>query len=300
MTMIAEALMMAATVWYVPGWMRTQEPQEGVMPALTNAYPQARIAFKAWDGDRLVWPSAVASADREAERLAREIEALPVDERERLVIVGHSLGGRITARALARLAEKGLKIHQAVLLATAIPSGDADLARMGAASSRPILAICNPDDITLRYVYALVGGEKGIAFGANGSASALTNVVECVTPPDLTEQVEIDQFWARSRTLKEIANHHVLFSLAYMTRLLKGERPSDAVLVMQDFPTIPHPVVDAGIWWDVVEEVQGWKLERHKLTTHFRIVSPARRGVAWGGEEAMRAAFGKVRRQLRK
>ena len=90
--MIAEALMMAMTVWYVPGWMRTQEPQEGVMPALANAYPQARIAFKAWDGDRLVWPSAVASADREAERLAREIEALPVDERERLVVVGHSLG----------------------------------------------------------------------------------------------------------------------------------------------------------------------------------------------------------------
>ena len=270
------------------------------MPALANAYPQARIAFKAWDGDRLVWPSAVASADREAERLAREIEALPVDERERLVVVGHSLGGRIAARALARLAEKGLKIQQAVLLAAAIPSGDADLARMGAASIRPVLAVCNPDDVTLRYVYALVGGEKGVAFGANGSASPLTNVVECVTPPDLTEQVELDPFWAKSRTLKEIANHHVLFSLAYMTRLLKGERPSDAVMVMQDFPTIPHTVVDAGIWWDVVEEAQGWKLERHKLTTHFRIVSPARKGVAWGGEAAMRTAFGKVRRQLRK
>lgn len=85
-----------------------------------------------------------------------------------------------------------------------------------------------------------------------------------------------------------------------MTRLLKGECPSDAVMVMQDFPTIPHTVVDAGIWWDVVEEAQGWKLERHKLTTHFRIVSPARKGVAWGGEAAMRTAFGKVRRQLRK
>ena len=35
--MIAEALMMAMTVWYVPGWMRAQEPQEGVMPALANA-----------------------------------------------------------------------------------------------------------------------------------------------------------------------------------------------------------------------------------------------------------------------
>lgn len=41
-------------------------------------------------------------------------------------------------------------------------------------------------------------------------------------------------------------------------------------------------------------------LARLALTGHFRVVSPARRGVAWGGEGAMRAAFGKVRRQLRK
>ena len=32
----------------------------------------------------------------------------------------------------------------------------------------------------------------------------------------------------------------------------------------------------------------------------FQVLSPTRKGVAWGGEAAMRTAFGKVRRQLRK
>ena len=58
---------------------------------------------------------------------------MPAAEREELTIVGHSLGGRITARVLARLAEKGLRVRQAVLLAAAIPYEDPDLAKMGAA-----------------------------------------------------------------------------------------------------------------------------------------------------------------------
>ena len=292
------AALMAAAVWYLPGWMQTQTPQAGVMPALAAAFPGAQVAFRAWDGDRLVWPSAVAAADREGARLADEIAALPADAREGLVLVGHSLGARIAARALARLAERGLGVRQAVLLAAAISSGDGDLAKMGAASARPVLAVCNPADVTLRYVYALAGGEAGVAFGANGACAPLANVVERVTPPDLTRQVEIDQPWGRFPALKDVANHHALFYLAYMTRLLKGERPSGAVMVMQDLPAVPHKVVDAGVWWRVVAAARGWKLERHKAAALFRIVSPTRESVAWGGEAAMRAAFAKVRRQI--
>ena len=292
------AALMAAAVWYLPGWMRTQTPQEDVMPALAAAFPGAQTRFRTWDGDRLVWSSAVAAADCEGTRLADEIAALPADAREGLVLVGHSLGARIAARALARLAERGLGVRQAILLAAAIPSSDGDLAKMGAASARPVFAICNPADVTLRYVYALAGGEVGVAFGANGARTPLPNVVEHVTPPDLTRQVEIGQAWGRVQALKDVANHHALFYLAYMARLLEGERPSDAVMVMQDLPSVPHRVLDAGIWWRVVASSRGWKLERHKALDLFRIVSPARESVAWGGEAAMRAAFAKVRRQV--
>ena len=119
--MIAEGLLMAMTVWYIPGWMRSHAAEDGVVASLAETFPGAEVAFKAWDGDNLFWPKAVENADAAVEGFVREIVALPPAERENLVIVGHSLGGRITARILARLDERSLKIGQAALLGAAMP-----------------------------------------------------------------------------------------------------------------------------------------------------------------------------------
>ena len=285
---------MATAIWYVPGWLRTQDMQAGVETALTNAYPEASVSFWKWDGDAL-WGEAVAAADREATRLATDVAALSDAERGDLVLVGHSLGGRLIAHALAQLAAQGKSVREAVLLAAAIPQADEDLAKMGMATREPVLAICNPRDVTLKYVYATFGGETAGAFGAGGSLAALSNVVERTTPKDVTERVAIDQLWAKSQTLKDIANHHALFYLGELARLKKGGRPSDEVLVPQEFLTIPHKVMDAGVWWDDIEATpSGWKLERNRLTHHFRILTPDRVCVAWGSESFMRKAFAKV------
>ena len=296
--MIAEALLMATTVWYIPGWMRTEKPREDVMTAMTNAFPGAKIEFKAWDGDRLVWPHAVKSADKESWRFAFEVAMMPKEERENLVIVGHSLGGRITARILARLAEHGLKVRQASLMAAAIPNEDPDLMKMGGGSKLPVLAVCNPDDVTLRYVYTLVGGEKAVAFGANGTLKPIANVKECVTPKDITEQVEIDALWGKAQVLKDVANHCELFYIDYLRRLLGGEEASGEVLVPQDLPTVEGKVMDAGFWWDTLAETNGWKLQRNKVTGHGRIINPRKVRKAWGAVEEMAKAFEKVKGQL--
>ena len=296
--MIAEALLMATTVWYVPGWMRTEKPREDVMTAMMNAFPGAKIEFKAWDGDRLVWPHAVESADKESWRFAFEVAMMPKEECENLVIVGHSLGGRITARILARLAEHGLKVRQASLMAAAIPNEDPDLMKMGGGSKLPVLAVCNPDDVTLRYVYTLVGGEKAVAFGANGTLKPIANVKECVTPKDITEQVEIDALWGKAQVLKDVANHCELFYIDYLRRLLGGEEASGEVLVPQDLPTVEGKVMDAGFWWDTLAETNGWKLQRNKVTGHGRIINPRKVRKAWGAVEEMAKAFEKVKGQL--
>lgn len=286
-------------VWYVPGWMRAKAPQDGVMPVMSNAFPNADVEFKAWDGDKAVWPLAVESADKEAWRLAFEIATMPKEEREGLTLVGHSLGGRIVVRALARLAEKGMRVREAALMAAAIPYDDPDLAKMGGASVLPVRAVCNPDDVTLRYVYAILGGEGAPAFGANGTLKPIANVVECATPPDITETVAIDRAWAKSQTLKDIANHHALFYLGYLKSLREGAKPSSGVMVPQGFPTFKRSVIDGGVWWNVLAAHKGWKLERHKLTTHCRILSPERQCVAWGGQSDMTASFEKVKLQLK-
>ena len=278
---------MAATVWFIPGWLRSAEPHEGIMECVSNAFPEASVEFKAWDGDNLVWPLSVDSADKEAWRFAFEI-----------AMVGHSLGGRITARVLARLAENGLKVKQAILMGAAIPANDPDLAKMGRASELPVFAVCNPKDNVLRYVYATVGGEGSVAFGANGTPTPCTNVVECVTPTNITSEVDIGGIWAK-KVIKDIANHHEKFYLEYARRILGGEEPSGKVMVPQGFPTVEGRVMDSMVWWDVLGSSGGWKLEKNKVTGHCRIIDPDKLRTAWGREAEMRAAFEKVKQQLK-
>ena len=289
----------AATVWFIPGWLRTAEPREGIMECVSNAFPGASVEFKKWDGDNLVWPLSVDSADKESWRFAFEIAMMPPEVRTNLTLVGHSLGGRITARILARLSEHGIKIHQAILMGAAIPANDPDLMKMGLATELPVLAVCNPKDHVLRYVYATVGGEGAVAFGANGTTTPCSNVVECVTPMNITREAKIDGVWEKSQALKDIANHHEKFYLEYARRILGGEEPSGKVMVPQGFPGIEGHVMDAEIWWTVLESFGGWKLEENKVTGHCRIIDPEKLRKAWGREAEMRMAFEKVKKQLK-
>ena len=289
---------MAATVWFIPGWLRTAEPHEGILECVSNAFPEASVEFKAWDGDNLVWPLSVDSADKESWRFAFEIAMMPPEARTNLTLVGHSLGGRITARVLARLAENGLKVKQAILMGAAIPATDPDLVKMGLATELPVLAVCNPKDHVLRYVYATVGGEGAVAFGANGTPTPCANVVECVTPTNITSEVDIGGIWAK-KVIKDIANHHEKFYLEYARRILGGEEPSGKVMVPQGFPGVEGHVMDSEIWWTVLDSSHGWKLEKNKVTGHCRIIDPDKLRTAWGRESEMRAAFEKVKNQLK-
>ena len=223
--MIAEALLMATTVWYVPGWMRTEALRPELATCVSNVFPEAKIEFKGWDGDRLVWPHAVDSADKAAWRLAFEAAMMPKEEREDLVVVGHSLGARITARALARLGEHGLKVREGLLLAAAIPNDDPDLEKMGAGSALPVVSVRNPQDVTLRYAYRLAGGEDAVAFGAKGAVGPLENFEERTVPEGFTKEVVIDKAWGKVQLLKDIANHHDIFYFEYLKRVLGERRP---------------------------------------------------------------------------
>lgn len=295
--MLMGALM--AAVWYIPGWLRTQTPQTGVIESISNTFDQATVEFKSWNGDIPIWQKSTATADAEAKRFVDEIAAMDEAARTNLTIVGHSLGGRITVHVLAGLAERKLKIRQGIILAAAIPYDDPDLKTMGSGSILPVVSVCNPDDVTLRWVFTVIGAEPVAAYGANGTTQVPENVKEYVTPTNITHQIEIDAAWAKSQTLKEIANHHALFYLEYMRRILGGEEPSDEVMVPQHYVTLEWPVIDAGIWWDVADEFDGWKLERNKVTGHFRILDPKKVRTAWGREAEMRAAFEKVKAQLK-
>jgi hypothetical protein len=169
---------------------------------------------------------------------------------------------------------------------------------MGLATELPVLAVCNPKDHVLRYVYATVGGEGAVAFGANGTPTPCANVVECVTPTNITSEVDIGGIWAK-KVIKDIANHHEKFYLEYARRILGGEEPSGKVMVPQGFPGVEGHVMDSEIWWTVLDSSGGWKLEKNKVTGHCRIIDPDKLRKAWGRESEMRSAFEKVKQQLK-
>lgn len=286
-------------VWYFPGWMRTQEPERDVLPAVQDVFPEAQVSFRSWDGDKILWQMSLANADEAVASFVDEINVLTPEARASLTLVGHSLGGRIVLRILARLGERGLAVRQGIVLGAAIPYADADIAKAGRGSSLPILALCNPKDVTLRYVYGSVGGEGCPAFGANGTPSPVPNVREYVVPADITRDTPLNRPWAKWQPTKDAANHHALFYLAALRRVALGEDFAESVMVLQDMPTVEWPVIDAGVWWNVVDTSNGWKLERNKVTGHARILDPGKVRRAWGSMEKMRAAFEKIARARR-
>lgn len=287
-----------AEVWYVPGWMRSGEPEGGAWRSFTNVFATAECAFWAWDGDHR-WSTAVTNADAAAGRLAEELRAMDAKRRAGLTLVGHSLGGRIIARSLAKLGADGIKVSQGILLAPAIPAADGDVAKMGAGSEMPLLVVVNPQDITLKYVYTMAGGEPGPSLGTDGTRTLPENVVECSCPETITEETEITDFWGKTDVVKRIANHHASFYFTELGRILEG-RPSRRVQMMvpQDKVNVEWKVMDAGVWWDVLQVREGWKLERNIVTGHCRILNPEKRRVAWGREASMRESFDKILRQL--
>jgi pimeloyl-ACP methyl ester carboxylesterase len=288
----------AEEAWYVPGWMRTKEPEELAWNSFTNIFSTTRNRFHKWDGNQL-WPIAAKNADAEAEKLAAEIRLMSENRRASLTLVGHSLGGRIVARTLSKLSLDGIKIKRGILLAPAIPAKDGDLEKMGLGSNEPMIVVANPDDVTLKYVYAVAGGEKGPAYGAATAFKIPINVKEIPVSEDITKNTIIDAFWGRFDAAKEIANHHASFYFEELSRVLDGKESKGVrVMVPQDKINFEWKVIDVGLWWDILDEKDGWKLERNIVTGHCRILNPEKLRVAWGERAKMEKAFAKVKSQL--
>lgn len=293
------AAVASAEVWYIPGWNRTQEIDGLAYERCTNVFAGATCRFHIWDGDRM-WSTSAKNADEEAVRLAERIAAMDAMSRTNLTLVGHSLGGRIIARTLAKLSARDLKIKQGILLAPAIPMKALDVARMGGGSVQPVLLLCNPQDVVLKYVFTIAGGEENPSLGADGTPWVIPNVIQYSVPSDITEQTPIDAFWGKSETLKRICNHLAAFYFTELKKILDGTpSPCVQMRVPQDKVNAELKVMDAGIWWTVIDECSGWKFERNIVTGHCRILNPEKRRVAWGKEAELERSFTTIRLQLR-
>ena len=209
-------------VVYVPGWHRCARGEDEALRFVEMAFPEAEVSAYDWDGN-CAWRKARGNADAAAERLADELVALPAEERGRLTLVGHSLGGRIVVRALARLGRRGVKVQRAVVMAAAIPSDDADIADFAAAAVEPAEIVCNERDTMLKFGYRPFGGERSAALGAVGVAAPLANCRLSFVAPETVASAPVAGLWAKVGWFRSLAAHYAPFYLEHVKQH-SGER----------------------------------------------------------------------------
>lgn len=216
--LLATASEAKSEVWYVPGWLRCGGAEPLAWSALTNAFPGAKSVYYDWDGNH-GWGQSVTNADMAAELLAARLAALPESTRTNLTLVGHSLGGRIVVKTLARLAGEEHKVGQGIALAAAMPADDSALATSGAASVRPLLLLNNPKDCTLKYAYRAARGVHGPALGLVGPARTSVNAQVVSVPAEITRETEVAAVWGKVELFKKFAAHHAVFYLSELKRV---------------------------------------------------------------------------------
>ncbi len=160
-------------VIYIHGWDPAGDGQYGVAEKLQKIFPDAEISLHEWNAGSKDFRKSVAVADKEAVKLAEKLAAQPDEKLQNVILVGHSLGGRITIRSMAYLANRGKKIRQGIFLGSAIFDDDADISKAITASLQPNINIYNRQDYVLRHVYLaynLSFKRRKTALGAFGYA----------------------------------------------------------------------------------------------------------------------------------
>lgn len=103
------------------------------------------------------WLKARANSDKEVEKLAKRLLEESEELRSRTVLIGHSLGGRIVVKTLAKLAEHGKKINRAIVMGAAIDvkNSEEQIKRAPAGTQNGVENRINADDHILNKLYKM-------------------------------------------------------------------------------------------------------------------------------------------------
>ena len=285
---------------YVPGWFRNGCDPSQELALLAEAFPGAACETHAWEGDGVDFWACRDEADAEGRRFGAALAALPEEERAGLALVGHSLGARVVARALATLAAEGKTVRSAALLAAALPEDDPGLAAAARGCAERLVVVSSRGDAMLKWLYGAGGEGLAQARGLNGwPAPVPTNVVQRYLPPSFADGFVPDAPLMDFAAMRRLCLHYAPFYLRYLADLGCPDAaapPDDPDVVRQGWPNLALPTVDAEVWWVVEDRFEpGWKLERNTFFGQWRILDPDGWRAAWGDEAAMRRSFGELK-----
>lgn len=199
----------AVILWYFPGFGATELPAVD-KERLKASFSADQVVCKHWCSSYATWEESVAKVNNVSQNVVTEIQSLKLEERKDIVLVGHSLGGRVVAYSLAKLGELGISIQTAVLLAPAISSGDQYASKLCRGCSSIILVV-GENDLVLKWIYPFV---------ANG-ASAMETIDDLDAESKYSRYVVPDQYIWRQNQL--VPSHNASVYIRYLVMRRSGD-----------------------------------------------------------------------------
>lgn len=259
---------------YVPGWKNKGVPQEEQVLLLKKIYPRSKVLVKIWDSDG-DFETCKNRADAYVETLFSEICTMSQEEQQNLILIGHSLGGRIAVKTVSRLKSKNIYIRKGVFLGAAIPDNAPEIAMALGATIEPCINIHNKNDFVLRHIYSVFGDGLLDALGAYGYSKSFYGVHM------LQYEIISDEGMVASLNdyKGKIDNHNVK---QYMDKLAEIEKTYLPPLATGWSNTLAQTLPTA---WTVLEKCCNWRLETKKMTSTYRIVNAHNQTIFCGNKQ---------------
>ncbi len=273
-------------VWFVHGMVSIRDKFDEEMNVLREIYPNAEeITLKKWNSPKMnpaqmgvAWSISLENSMKYVPELSNEIMLLPPEKQQRLILIGHSLGGRILVKTSAILKKNNVHVKKIILAGAAINNDDPDIPATFEVSNETVENIINFNDVMLT-VYK-VGAEFHSALG--------TGYLYITDKKQFREIV-------MSGTVE---HYGYRYFQKYKEVLKTGNFTNKYIIVPQDFSNVDFPTAGGTVWWDALDSYKGWILQQNQASGHCRIIDNSGVRRAWGRKNEMTLSFEKVKYQL--
>lgn len=169
-----------------PGWQSADASCDEIVETLRPIFPRATFERFRWPSN-VPWKTAREYVDGDGvEAFAQFASTLPT-EPAKIAVVGHSLGARLTVRALARRDRSGESpFGAAFLLGAAVDADEPELEAAARGVFAPLGNFFAAADRVLKYAYQTAEGKRPL--GLRGAGRKWENYVDCEVSGD-------EEFW---------------------------------------------------------------------------------------------------------
>jgi pimeloyl-ACP methyl ester carboxylesterase len=183
---VRERLPSIERVVLCPGWFSAEASFDEIVETLRPVFPRATFETYRWPSNA-PWSAARDYVDGDGvEAFAQFASTLPTDP-AKIALVGHSLGARLTTRALARRARRGESpFSAAFLFGAAVDADEPEVEGAARGVLAPLGNFFAAADRVLKYAYRTAEGKRSL--GLRGAERKWENYVDCEVSGD-------EEFW---------------------------------------------------------------------------------------------------------